>query len=480
VLGLTLLSRWRAWETRPAFVEGERAITYGALARQALGWAAYCRERGWGAGDCVAARLANGPVFASLFAGLALRGAALLPLNTQWPPGEVARRLVGKPLAGVIADGEHLATWAAEPAFARLPQVDVDRVDVDRVAADTSGPSDGGDHDALYLMTSGTTGQAKLVVRTQAQLLANAANVGRRLQWEPGCPILPVTPFFHANGFSNGLLLPLLAGACVVLLARFFPARLLELVQRHRVQVLLASPVVYASLVRAGAPREAWASLGHGLSSGAPLPPSVATQAAAQGLPLRDLYGSSETGTISIAPPGPGGATVGVPIEHVEVRILSPAGEPLPTGQVGLVAVRGPAVMKGYWRAAGVEPARDAQGFFLTGDLGSLAANGELSLHGRVRPFINVGGNKVSPEVVERVLMGLPGILRCQVSGVAHPHQGQVVAATIILRPGVHLGSRDVLAHCRRHLAEHEAPRQITIETYRAGDLPDKHSLESP
>lgn len=480
MLGQILLSRWRAWATRPAFVDGERAITYGTLARQALGWAAYCEQRGWGAGDCVAVRLANGPAYASVFAGLALRGAALLPVNTQWPPAQVAQRLAGKTLAGLIADAEHLAAWAAEPAWARLPLVDVQGVDVDQEPAGTPAPRADGRDEALYLLTSGSTGQPKLVVRTQAQLLANADNVGRRLQWEPGCALLPVTPFFHANGFSNGLLLPLLSGACVVLMAQFFPARLLGLVQRHRVQVLLASPVVYASLVRANAPREAWAALDYGLSSGAPLPPSIAAQAAAQGLVLRELYGSSETGTIAIAPLAPSDATLGAPLEQVDVRVLSPAGEPLAAGQVGLLGVRGPAVMKGYWTPAGVEPARNVQGFYLPGDLGSLTAEGELTLHGRVRPFINVGGNKVSPEQVERVLMGLPGIVRCQVSGAAHPHQGQVVAATIFLRPGAQLGSGEVLAHCRRHLAEYEAPRHITIETYRAADLPDKHGLEPP
>jgi acyl-CoA synthetase (AMP-forming)/AMP-acid ligase II len=426
----------------------------------------------------VIAQLSNSPVFAALFAGLAVRGVALLPVHTQWSAAQVAQRLAGKQVAGVVTDAELASGWSDEPAFSHVPRVNVGGVDAPHADCKGSEPVTDGDVDALCLLTSATTGPCKLVVRTQAQLLANAENVSGRLGWEPGCRVLPVTPFFHANGFSNGLLLPLLSGACVVLMAQYFPARLVELIARCKVQVLLASPVVYSTLVRSPNDGAALSSLQLALSSGAPLSPTVIGLAAERGIGLRELYGSSETGTISIGTPG--GSTVGRPLDRVQVRIQSDTGDEVGPGELGQVAVRGPAVMKGYWTRDGIDPARDAHGFYLTGDLGRLSSESELSLHGRLRKYINVGGSKVSPEQVERVLACLPGVVRCRVDGEPHPELGEQVAATVVVRPESEIGASDVLAYCRGRLSEYEIPRRISIEIAATPELPDKYGGESP
>jgi long-chain acyl-CoA synthetase len=198
------------------------------------------------------------------------------------------------------------------------------------------------------------------------------------------------------------------------------------------------------------------------------LPEALAREAAAQwGVPLRNLYGSSETGTISIESPQneDGKTSAGPPLESVEIRILSEAHEPLPMERAGLIAVRSAAVMKGYWTASGIDPARNAAGFYLTGDQGFLDRQGNLNLLGTGRPFLNIGGHKVSVQEIEEVLGRLPGVARCCVRGMGHPQLNQVIRASIWPQPGIQLHQNDVLAFCRQHLAEHKIPRQISIES---------------
>jgi long-chain acyl-CoA synthetase len=484
MIGEILLSQFHAGRNQTAIIEGREIITYQSLADWSMAWAGYFRDQcGWKAGDCVAVQLPNVAAYPALFASLSLLGVGLLPVHLDWKPEEVARNLRGKSLAGIIAREIQLRAWAAHSLFSALPQVALENLLVlnDQASVSTANNFRGSDfsqQEALHLMTSGTSGQPKIVVRTQSNLLANARQVARALDWKPGCRILPVTPFSHANGFSNGMLLPMLSGACLFLLPQFFPARLAELLRQYCIEIMIASPFVYSTLLNYGLSAAETESFWYALSSGAPLPDAVACEAARQWrVPIRNLYGSSETGTISIEsmPESEGKKTAGAPLESVEVRILSEAHEPLPLEQAGLIAVRSPAVMKGYWTVAGIDPARNAEGFYLTGDRGFLDRQGNLNLLGRVQQTLNMGGNKVSALEIEEVLCQLPGVLRCRVRGMDHPQLHQTIHATLWPEPGFQLHPSEVLTFCRQHLAEHKIPRQISIEPCTGSDLPAKN-----
>lgn len=473
MIGQILLSRFQAYKNQPAIVLDHEVVDYQSLASWSIALAHHFRDKcGLKPGDCLAAQIPNNAAYPALFTGLSLLGVGLLPLHLHWKPEEVARNLPAKPLAGIITPTSQMTAWAASPSFSSFPQMAFETLltlknEACISQADELLYTDFSQQEALYLMTSGTTGQPKLVVRTQVNLLANAHSVARALAWKPGCRILPVTPFSHANGFSNGMLLPMLSGACLFLLPQFFPARLAELLLRHRIEVMIASPFVYSTLLNHGLSPAETGSLLYALSSGAPLPEALAREAAAQwGVPLRNLYGSSETGTISIESPQnqDGKTTAGAPLESVEIRILSEAHEPLPVEQAGLIAVRSPAVMKGYWTTSGIDPARNAAGFYLTGDHGFLDRQGNLNILGRGRPFLNIGGNKVSVQEIEEVLRRLPGVARCCVRGMEHLQLNQVIHASIWPEPGIQVQQNDVLAFCRLHLAEYKIPRQISIE----------------
>lgn len=503
-----LVARCRAQPHSVAVVQDRLETTFGQLLDLACGWGAQWRSwPGFEPGGVVAIQLPNSADYAAAVMAVHWLGAAVLPVNTQWRPEEVARNLEGLPVAGLIGNRQTLAPWHDCGVWPSVPRLAVE----DRPSAPSPAEQDRleallrrdlADTNALLLMTSGSGGRAKVVIRTQAQLLANARQVSAELQWPPGCRILPVTPFFHANGFSNGLLLPLWSGGRIVLLRQFFPATLADLIEREAVQVVIGSPVVYESLLRHEVQPGTLQSLEYAISSGAALPAGVADEFLRRwGIPVRELFGTSETGTIAIAPRatgsagarpqdtcpgetktgangtaanGPGDSIAGRPLPGVEVSILSGDGRPLPKGEVGAIGVRSPAVMKGYWSPDGIETARQSDGLYLTGDMGWLDAEGRLRLRGRSQRFLNISGNKVSAEEVEQVLRALQGVTRARVEAEGTPPQ---LVATLWLAEGVVWKQPEVLAHCRGQLAEYKLPRRFVFETVRAADLPDKHSV---
>lgn len=474
-------------------VQDGQTTTFGQLLDLASGWVGQWHARpGFGPGGIVAIQLPNSAEYAAAVMACHWLGAAVLPVNTQWRPEEVARNLGGLPLVGILGNRETLAPWRDGQVLEDTPRLAVeDRPQAsppsqhDRLEAllrrDLAGT------DALILMTSGSSGLAKLVVRSQAQLLANARHVSAELQWPTGCRVLPVTPFFHANGFSNGLLLPLWSGGRIVLLRQFFPATVADLIEREAVQVVIGSPVVYESLLRYEVRPGHCTALEYAISSGAALPADVAERFQQRwGVPVRELYGTSETGTIAIGPrmagpfadgtmeSGPGDSMAGRPLPGVEVSILSNKGAPVPPGEVGMIGVRSPAVMKGYWTPAGLDEGRDARGVYLTGDRGWLDAEGRLRLRGRSPRFLNISGNKVSAAEVEQVLISLKGVTRARVEVEGASPQ---LVATLWLSAGALWTPPEVLQHCRGQLAEYKIPRRFVFQSALVADLPDKHSV---
>lgn len=486
-----LVARCRAHPHAVAFVQNRKETTYGQLLDLASGWASqWLSNPGIVPGDSVAIQLHNTVEYAAAVMACHWLGAAVLPINIQWRPEEVARNLDGLPIAGLIGHRQTLAHWSDSQVWKNVPRIAVEDLpssptqeEQDRLEALLQ--RNHVDSDALLLMTSGTSGRAKIVIRSRAQLLSNARQVSAELQWPVGSRILPVTPFYHANGFSNGLLLPLWLGARIVLIQQFFPATLAELIERESVQVVIGSPVVYESLLRHEIQPSAFKSLEYAISSGAALPPGVAEHFHQRwGIPVRELFGTSETGTIAIGPCTARlsendpleiervESNAGRPLPGVEVSILSKEGLELPQGEVGAIAARSPAVMKGYWTPEGIDQARLPGGFYVTGDTGRLDEEGQLRLRGRSQRFLNISGNKISAGEVEEVLRGLRGVTRARVELDGTPPQ---LVATVWLSEAVQWNQPEVLSHCRGQLAEYKIPRRFVVETARTTNLPDKH-----
>jgi long-chain acyl-CoA synthetase len=256
--------------------------------------------------------------------------------------------------------------------------------------------------------------------------------------------------------------MPLACGASVVTISRFLPRQVLETIADRGVSVVIGSPFIFKAFARfLSANRDSGPDLGEvraWVSSGAALPPAMDRSLAGLGLPVRQLYGSSETGTLCLSGPGPlEPGCVGQPVPGVEIRLVGAGGEAVASGEAGAIEVRSPALFDGYIADVSGRPARGGAGFYAMGDLGRWNDRGELMLQGRSDAMINVAGVKVDPREVQAVLESMPEIAQALVHGRPDADGMQQIRALIVARHEIR--AEEVLAYCRSRLAEYKLPR---------------------
>jgi fatty-acyl-CoA synthase len=303
-------------------------------------------------------------------------------------------------------------------------------------------------------------------VLTQAAFAANAANAQAIFGFTPKDRVLTVLPLFHVGGLNIQTVPALLAGAELLLPQRFDSDGFFDAVALHRPSLTLLVPAVMQALV--SHPRWATADLGSLRAIGAgssevPLPLIEAFQA--RGIPVQQIYGATETAPIAItqsraeALAHPGSISRAAPLG--EARIQDPEGRPLPPGAEGEIAVRGPNVMQGYWRAPEATAAVLRDGWFATGDVGRMDTEGRFWFTDRLKHLIISGGENIYPAEVERVLATAPGVLEGAVCGRPDPRWGEVPVAVVVPGPGFDRAS--VLRHFEGRLARFKQPRDLVL-----------------
>jgi acyl-coenzyme A synthetase/AMP-(fatty) acid ligase/3-oxoacyl-(acyl-carrier-protein) synthase/NADPH:quinone reductase-like Zn-dependent oxidoreductase/aryl carrier-like protein len=469
---------------RTALVYGASRISYRRLLRGVEGFSAELATGGLAAPACVSLVLGNTPLFVVAFFAAARRGCVVLPLSPQLADDALARSFAdARPRLVVTTRGE------AERCRKALARCELDAVV--RVVSDVALPDADVDLDApdepartpfrgraLYLYTSGSEGTRKRICRTQENLFFESLNfvssAGLGAEDTVGC----LVPLYHSYGLGNGLLAAVGAGATLVLLAPReedgeavelpFAARCgetLALLEREGVRVLAAVAHQYEALaqlpVEPGTPATLPA-LRWCLSSGNRLPLEVYQRFHERfGIPIRQLYGSTETGSIA-ANLCTGAAfrpdEVGACLANVKVTIVDEQGQELPPGAVGAVLVSSPVLPPdGYDGNPEATRAAFSGGAYRTGDLGCLSPEGLLRIVGRKQTFIDTGGYKVDPRSVEAVLLEHPQVREAAVIGIQAPGAGQVVKAVIVPREGC--DEATLVRHCQQRLAAYEVPR---------------------
>ncbi|MFC9222318.1 class I adenylate-forming enzyme family protein [Streptomyces hygroscopicus] len=329
-------------------------------------------------------------------------------------------------------------------------------------------PPAGASPDAPFLVqyTSGSTGEPKAAVHTQRNLVNGGDIYTRVYGITEDDRILTAVPLLHSFGMVAGLVTALRAGAQLVLLGRFTPARLLGALAEHACTVLVAAPMAYDLTTRTAAGSRCPSPPGAlrlCLSSGAALPPAVAHRARARlGLDVQQVYGCTEAGVIAAQHPGDGAGAdrgVGRPVPGVRVRIVDDRGQEVPEGEEGALLVRTPAMFTHY--LGHPEATRRALhgGWYATGDVARLGPRGHLHLVGRKDSFINVGGKKVNPLEVEQVLLAHPSVAEAVVWGEETGETGQRVRATVVARAP--LPATELTSHCRARLLPHQVPTAV-------------------
>ncbi len=307
----------------------------------------------------------------------------------------------------------------------------------------------------MIAFTSGTTGRPKGAMLTHGNLRAGAEALVRTWGWTPDDRLVHALPMFHMHGLGVAINGSLSAGASMVVLPRFDADAVVEAVHAHRATLFFGVPTMYARLRDSGRLAEL-AGLRLLVSGSAPLEP-VLFQAIAEtaGQPPVERYGMSETVMLTSNPVHGDrrAGSVGLPLPDVDVRL----------GEGGTVEVRGPNVFGGYWeRPDATAAAFTNDGWFRTGDIGELDADGYLRLVGRASDLIITGGYNVYPREVEDAILEHSDVVDVAVVGVADETWGERVVAFVVLRDGAILDVDALDAHLSDRVAAYKRPRAWT------------------
>jgi acyl-CoA synthetase (AMP-forming)/AMP-acid ligase II len=458
----------RRFGDRPALTLWGQDLSYRELGAAVDRWADRLSNEGVAAGQRVAIVAPNMPcLVVSLLAAWRL-GAVALPLNARWREYDLGRALQDAEPSALISVASYQGYSFAEvmprllpaccPTVRRCFFMDA----MGGAEGELAGPAEGDPEPlegetALILYTSGTTGAPKGALIRQVAQVDGARAMNDRLSAAPEDVCLFVIPVSHAFGLMC-LVAALAAGSQAVMVeSTFSPEPMIEAICRHKTTVLHGSPALFASLLKrapSGLP-----ALRTGFVAGAPCPPPVIERMDGIGMRLLNLYGMTEIGAAASTRAEDSAAvrysTVGSAFPGFEFRIDADAG--------GEVQVRGPYVTPGYFRQPAQTAAAFKDGWFCTGDLGSLDEQGNLRISGRAKELVTVGGNSVFPAEVEGFLLTHPDVLQAAVVGVPHAAMGETLQAFVVPRPASGLTPAALLQYARANIAGYKLPYAIEL-----------------
>jgi long-chain acyl-CoA synthetase len=321
---------------------------------------------------------------------------------------------------------------------------------------------------ALLQYTGGTTGFPKGVMLTHKNLVANAAMCNAWLyKCKPGEEtVLGILPFFHVYGMTAVLILSVMQGSKMVLLPKFDPETTLKTIQKQKPTLFPGAPTIYIGLLNhPDLKKYDLSSIDSCISGSAPLPVEVQEQfEEVTGGKLVEGYGLTESSPVTHAnflwDKKKVKGSIGVPWPETDSVILSmETGEPLPPGEIGEIAVKGPQVMKGYWNRPEETEQVLRDGWLLTGDLGYMDEEGYFYIVDRKKDMIIAGGFNIYPREIEEVLYEHPAVQEVVAAGIPDPYRGETVKVYIVLKDGAAATEDELNEFARKHLAAYKVPR---------------------
>ncbi|AGK61904.1 Acyl-CoA synthetases (AMP-forming)/AMP-acid ligases II [Archaeoglobus sulfaticallidus PM70-1] len=324
---------------------------------------------------------------------------------------------------------------------------------------------------AVFQYTGGTTGLPKAVMLTHFNLVAN---IYQLMEWLPEVNendvIMGALPYFHSYGMTTSMNLPIAVGAKIVLIPDPRDLkRVLESIQKHRVTLYCGVPTMYNAINNyPEVNKYDLSSIRACVSGAAPLPLEVKRKfEELTGGKLVEGYGLSETSPVTHANPINGvnkEGSIGLPIPDTIAVVVDSEGNILPIGETGELAIKGPQVMKGYYKMEEETKNTLINGWLLTGDIAKIDEDGYFYIVDRKKDMIIAGGYNIYPREVEEVLYEHPDIVEAAVIGVPDPKRGETVKAFVVLREGANVTAEDIEKFCRQHLAAYKVPRIIEFK----------------
>jgi acyl-CoA synthetase (AMP-forming)/AMP-acid ligase II len=460
--------------------EGGHALRFADLARSCREVAGVLLAHGVRPGQTVSLVMPNGLMTLRLLLGAMAGGWCVNPVNLLSQPDQM-RYVLGhsdcalvfvspdweQAVRGMLAQtGREVAVQVVDPDARELPGAAA------TPAADVPPP----DADALALLmyTSGTTGVPKGVMLTQANLAANAAAISAEHGLGPADRVLAVLPLYHINAFAVTMLAPLAHGGSLAMPAKFSAARFWSQALASQCTWINVVPTMISYLLEGEVhPGVQAAGIRFCRSASAALPPEHLRAFEHKfGIGIIETMGLTETVAPSFSNPlDPAQRKLGAVgrASGCEARIIDAACAPVADGQTGEVAIRGPNVMRGYYKNdAATRDAFTPDGWLRTGDLGHRDSDGFFFVTGRIKELIIKGGENIAPREIDEALLRHPAVLDAAAVGIPDRHYGQDIMVCVVLRPGHAVHEDELRAFCVEHLGRYKTPRLIRL----VDDLP--------
>jgi long-chain acyl-CoA synthetase len=476
--------------TKTAYHFMGKDTTYAEFDQSIASFASALRDLGVGKGDHVALLLGNTPHFLiSMYATMRL-GATAIPINPIYTPEEISYIILNSDAKAVIALDMLLPL--VEKASGLFPTVSTyvicetmpDTLEkltllpenlrekvksftqlVLSASPDVLPVEVAKDDTAVILYTSGTTGRPKGAMLTHENLYSNARDTADYLGFTSDDRVLATLPVFHVFALTVVVNAPLLKGATVLLVPRFTPKDVFEIAKVQKATVFAGVPTMYNFLVQApDTDISDFSSIRLAISGGSSLPVALLHNFENKfNVRVSEGYGLSEASPVTCFNPldrdrKPG--SIGTSILNVENRVVNELGEKVAIGEVGELIVRGPNVMKGYYKMPEETKATIRDGWLYTGDLARVDEEGYLFIVDRKKDLVIVGGYNVYPREVEEVLFTHPGIVEAAVIGLPDADFGEAVHAYVVVKDKS-VTREDLYAYCSENLAKYKIPRQF-------------------
>ncbi|MEW6265340.1 MAG: long-chain fatty acid--CoA ligase [Thermodesulfobacteriota bacterium] len=476
-------TRWaRRYPNEPCLKYGDLTLTKAEFNARVNKLAHAFQEMGLRQGERVAVLLGNSNVFLEILFALSKLGGIMVPLNFRLAPPELEYILNDSEPVMLIYSPEFLAT--AEALRAKVPSLKTylgetkggaasDPLYEDWIAgrpADEPRPEAEVtlEHPHFIMYTSGTTGRPKGAVVRQGQTQWNAVNAMHMYTISPEQVTICCAPLFHI-GALHASATPNMYGGAKLIIQRFFdPNGVLKLVEQEKANTMFGIPVMFLFMSQMpDFEKTDFSSVKFFIAGGSPCPRSLIETYLKKGVNFNQGYGMTETATAITALRTEDAlrklGSCGKPVFHTDVRIVDTQDRDVPQGEKGEVLIKGPNVIKEYWRRPEDTAKTIVDGWLYSGDVGYLDEEGYLFLVDRRKDMYISGGENVYPAEVEDVIMAHGQVADAGVIGVPDEKWGEVGLAVVVVKPGETVTADEIIEWCRGRLAGYKRPRKVVF-----------------
>ena len=451
----------RKWPNLPAVYDEYGTLTFSELHSETEALKQELIDLGICKGMGVGVMAKNGRNFISGIFAVIGCGATVMPMSHQLKLAEINEVLEEAQLHAILDDKS-----GAQPISNKVTNISM-KVNSFRFAFSNVDKSTSFaahvTNPAFIRFTSGTTGKSKGVIISHQSAIERIDAANKALQLGTSDVVVWMLPM--AYHFVVSILLYLRFGTAIAIAKDFLSTNIIDITNEHNGTLLYASPM-QIRLLSSNTDDVSMPSLKKVISTSAAISVDICKAFKQRfGIDVSQAYGIIEIGLpmINFVKSAQYPDAVGYALPDYSVEILDEDGNPLPSGSVGHLAIKGPGMFDAYLTPPRLRAEVLKNGYFLTADFASKSIDGLVKVEGREKSMINVSGNKVFPEEVEKVLETIEEIKLARISGTPHPLMGQIIQAELVLKEGATIDVEEILTYCRKRLSTYKIPQRVTI-----------------